>query len=63
MKMDISGLLQDQMISYYPLGNFLFHLCMSMLTDHQCSGVNLLLAFINFCHMFYFPVTELGHLR
>lgn len=29
MRMGISGLLQDQMISYYLLGNFLFHICMS----------------------------------
>lgn len=35
MRMAISGLLQDQTMSYYPLGNFL---CMSI---YKHSGVNL----------------------
>lgn len=47
MKMAISGLLQEQMISYCPLGNF-SSVYMSTLTDHWCSGVNLLLTFICF---------------
>lgn len=57
MKMAISGLLQDQMISYYLLGNFLFHICMS--TYQAFWGDSIAQPYS--CHVFL--VTELDHLR